>query len=185
MYSNDSLVTGQGGAQGTAAAAGNHFGRADTLERNPGCVDPAAINPQQAQLVQQQQQVQKQEPEPSKVEVASPHEHYVIEPEEQKPQEMVVVQTQAQPQAIPQQQIIVNDDNTVTLVTTDEYWGVEDVGIGGEAGGSPTGPNPSMATWPGQIKFQAKFLKLSQSSKETWDVSGARIRIRVIKPIDI
>ena len=134
----------------------NQIGREDTLDRNPGFVNPQDIT------------------------------HIQNRHEEQAIPNMTISNSQYQfiidsvdtgagrvPKADPQTQTPESGE-VFEIVQANQMveWTVENVQAGtGIEPSSPTGMTPAVTTWPGMADFKANFMRLSDNPKhETWEV---------------
>lgn len=145
-------VEGDGEA---TSASGAMIVRGDTLERNPGFINPMEMTERPVEEGQQP------------------------EPEQQK---ITEVKVEGAAGAVSQQYIITNEDNTVTVVqhTDMAQWqqlSADDaIAMASGANSSPTGSSPADKAWPGDHGFRMNFMKLSQNAKnKSWDVSYWRV----------
>ena len=126
--------------------------RGDTLERNPGFMNPQ-------EMTTGPQLAESSSPEPEKEAFT----HVKIE-------------------NVNRQQMIFNQDTGVVTVieTTDvdqgqwhHHLSSEDaVAMASGINSSPTGANPADKIWPGDHGFKMNFMKLSQNARnKSWDVS--------------
>ena len=134
----------------------NQIGREDTLDRNPGFVNPQDIT---------QIQNRHEEQANPNMTISNSQYHFIIDsvdtgagvskadPQTQTPESGEVFE-------------IVQANQMV------EQWTVENVQAGtGIDPSSPTGMTPATATWPGMADFKANFMRLSDNPKsETWEV---------------
>ena len=125
------------------------IGREDTLDRNPGFV-----NPQDITRVQDRQAMT------------------VTDSQYQLIIDSVDTATGAV-KIDPQTQTVDNGQAFEIVQANPMYdWTVENVQAGtGTEPSSPTGSTPATSNWPGMANFTATFMRLSENSKhETWEV---------------
>jgi len=131
------------------------LGREDTLERNPGFV-----NPQEVTQIQDHSQLQ-----------TAPA--MTIEPSTSQLRDIInsVDPSGNQPKADPQA-VAADGGNVFPIVPTDQImgdWTVESIQTSND---SPTGSSPAVTSWAGVYNFKANFMRMSNNPKhETWEYS--------------
>ena len=152
---NGSGVTDKDGASPTTP--GGMIVRGDTLERNPGFMNPQEMTERQEVTAKTEE-----EPDPSAA-VAS----------------TTTPMTHVKMEGVNRQQMIFNEEtHTVTVIQSEDLgqWQTlsteEVIAVASGANSSPTGANPADKAWPGGHGFKMNFMKLSQNAKnKSWDVS--------------